>query len=1020
MPIIARVGRKSLRVRILIGLIYAVLITGSVTMVYPFAIMVSGSFKSPVDEHDYDIIPRYFYDDNMLFRKYVEERHNESIQNMNALCRTSYTRFEDVYPPAVYSPALLADWRAFLESDCWDDVWPDTAGRIPISFFSVGSYTGTSFRKPWMFQAWLKRLQGRFGTIERMNREWRTNYPSFLAVWTIGERWDNRRYSPQTDLPIYLDFVEMKRELRRDKPRFLVPISGDGLFLNAYLWPKCTREIQAYNKTHGTCHASYADVVLSERVPPSPRSPEEWEDCVADERRLRNVRLRDPGKRAFREFLLDRYGSFEAFADAYHFKRDHVSQFGVPQPVAPDPVTPILEDYAAFIRQLAHDDEDPPEEIENRKSKIENLVYLLTVEDWSQYVRKELHIQNIRLTRAGEQAFRDYLLAFYTNAAKDDPAKTPLAIFIDRYGNDVLEGDDTQNRKSRIENRKSQPLAEVLARFHLPQPVPLGTPVAVDFSAFIATECPLDEIRLVTLDILFARYLEKAYGDIASLNKAARASLEYPLGSRGELVAGLSPLGRKVLEVLVEQDLENANDIFGFVDDALKARAQTSRSDDLRSRIENRKSGIENRKSKIENPLHRLGLDSVDHLKLALNEEDRALLCQIRQIDAFVERPFATFRAVPPQEYARDWDDLKTFKKDIKREFIVTNYRVVLDFILFHGRALFNTAVLVLSMITCSLTINPLAAYALSRFQLPSTYKVLLFFMATMAFPAEVTMIPNFLLLKNFPLGYLIQGAIFFALFFLGQQALSPHWPRLWKTIEAVLMFACIALVTGAVILKNHALLAGTDIVPNSFLAYVLVLFTALAISLLVISHFQRRPKSKIENRKSKIPWLILIAVFTITTTPIIAKALGFGSPFTSLLNTFFALILPTMANGYAIFLLKGFFDSLPQTLYESAQIEGANEAWMFTRITIPLSKPILAVIALQTFNIAYMTFMYAFIVCQDESMWTLMVWLYEMQIDSPQFVVFAGLVISAIPTLFVFVLAQRVIMRGIIIPVEK
>jgi len=92
----------------------------------------------------------------------------------------------------------------------------------------------------------------------------------------------------------------------------------------------------------------------------------------------------------------------------------------------------------------------------------------------------------------------------------------------------------------------------------------------------------------------------------------------------------------------------------------------------------------------------------------------------------------------------------------------------------------------------------------------------------------------------------------------------------------------------------------------------------------------------------------------------------------------------------------------------------------MFTRVTLPLSKPILAVIALMTFTAAYSTFMYAFIVCQDERMWTLMVYLYEMQLLAPQFVVFASLIVAAIPTLTVFIIAQRVIMRGIIIPVEK
>ena len=138
------------------------------------------------------------------------------------------------------------------------------------------------------------------------------------------------------------------------------------------------------------------------------------------------------------------------------------------------------------------------------------------------------------------------------------------------------------------------------------------------------------------------------------------------------------------------------------------------------------------------------------------------------------------------------------------------------------------------------------------------------------------------------------------------------------------------------------------------------------------------------------------------------------------LLNTFAALVLPGAAYGYAIFLLKGFFDSLPQELYESAALDGAGEIRIFWQITMSLSKPILAVIALQAFTMAYSNFMLALLICQDEKMWTLMVWLYQLQQKSGPGVVYASLLIAAIPILLVFILCQNVIMRGIVVPVEK
>jgi multiple sugar transport system permease protein len=138
------------------------------------------------------------------------------------------------------------------------------------------------------------------------------------------------------------------------------------------------------------------------------------------------------------------------------------------------------------------------------------------------------------------------------------------------------------------------------------------------------------------------------------------------------------------------------------------------------------------------------------------------------------------------------------------------------------------------------------------------------------------------------------------------------------------------------------------------------------------------------------------------------------------LLNTFAALLLPGLASGYSIFLLKGFFDSLPQELYDSAALDGAGEWRIFWIITISLSKPVLAVIALEAFTAAYGNFLFALLICQDSKMWTLMVWLYQLQQRSGPGVICSSLLIAALPTLIVFVFAQRVIMQGLVVPIEK
>ena len=274
----------------------------------------------------------------------------------------------------------------------------------------------------------------------------------------------------------------------------------------------------------------------------------------------------------------------------------------------------------------------------------------------------------------------------------------------------------------------------------------------------------------------------------------------------------------------------------------------------------------------------------------------------------------------------------------------------MIDYIAIRGRALWNTLILVASMIFCSLTINPLAAYALSRFRLPYTNQVLLFLLATMAFPHEVAMIPNFLLLRRFPLWTWLVGLAF-------------------------------GLVTAAIVARRAGGKAKLLAIPAGLGAAVLAGFYV---------------------------------------TPLLGRLLGVELGPVSLLNTFPALILPRMANGFGIFLLKGFFDSLPEELFEAGRIDGAGELWMLWQVAFPLSKPIFAVMTLQTFTAVYGSYLWALVVCQSDRMWTLMVYIFQLQQWAPYHVTMAATVLASIPTLLVFIFAQRVILRGIIIPAYK
>ena len=76
--------------------------------------------------------------------------------------------------------------------------------------------------------------------------------------------------------------------------------------------------------------------------------------------------------------------------------------------------------------------------------------------------------------------------------------------------------------------------------------------------------------------------------------------------------------------------------------------------------------------------------------------------------------------------------------------------------------------------------------------------------------------------------------------------------------------------------------------------------------------------------------------------------------------------------------------------------------------------------LALGAFTAAYSEFMMALIIIPDRAMWTLMIWIFQLQIRAPQAVIYTSVIIVAIPTFIVFIFCQNIIIRGIVVPVEK
>lgn len=96
--------------------------------------------------------------------------------------------------------------------------------------------------------------------------------------------------------------------------------------------------------------------------------------------------------------------------------------------------------------------------------------------------------------------------------------------------------------------------------------------------------------------------------------------------------------------------------------------------------------------------------------------------------------------------------------------------------------------------------------------------------------------------------------------------------------------------------------------------------------------------------------------------------------------NNYAALLLPFLyPYGFYVYLFKGFFDRIPGSYFEAARLDGASNFFLYRRICMPLSKPIISLIALQTFLGNWNDFFWAWMVTERQELWTLNVALYNI-----------------------------------------
>ncbi len=163
------------------------------------------------------------------------------------------------------------------------------------------------------------------------------------------------------------------------------------------------------------------------------------------------------------------------------------------------------------------------------------------------------------------------------------------------------------------------------------------------------------------------------------------------------------------------------------------------------------------------------------------------------------------------------------------------------------------------------------------------------------------------------------------------------------------------------------------------------------------------------------VVWTMMVPS-TMRLVPLYMTFVDFPLLHVSLVNTYIPMCLMAAANSFNIVLFKNFFDSIPSSLVESAQIDGCNRFKIFLRIIIPLSVPAIAFTSITAFNGPWGSYLMPMLVITNEKLQPIPTIIFRLKNSSSikmnSYMLL--LVIATIPPTIVFVFFQKHIMGGL------
>jgi multiple sugar transport system permease protein len=216
--------------------------------------------------------------------------------------------------------------------------------------------------------------------------------------------------------------------------------------------------------------------------------------------------------------------------------------------------------------------------------------------------------------------------------------------------------------------------------------------------------------------------------------------------------------------------------------------------------------------------------------------------------------------------------------------------------------------------------------------------------------------------------------------------------------------------------LANYRRLAAASGFPRWF-ANSLAIATVTTVSVLFFDSLVGYTLAKFRFRGRRLVFLAILSTLMVPTEMLVlpwygmSKALGW-------LDTYWGIMFPGLMTGFGTFLMKQFFESVPDDLLDAGRVDGLGEFGLWWKVALPLVTPALSALAVFTFLGNWTALLWPLIATTNRSLYTLPVGLasFAGEFQTEWEMVMTGASVATIPVVLVFVLLQRYIVRGVML----